>query len=227
MEQGHAASEGRWEDLPKAQRERLETELRARGIDPRTVRSVRFEQAGEPPAAASTPGEDGLIDLAAGQADGDARGAGGVGGADGRTIRSERIEININGEKRVYSSKGEVPIELRGVIDALKAQTEGVDGGKRSNVTVTHTVVRQIDGKDFPTDEIMSLLRQGKKIEAIKVLRERTGVGLAEAKQTIDAIDATIEGGKRRSGCAGMIVLAAGVGIALGIAAGEGFALIL
>jgi hypothetical protein len=73
----------------------------------------------------------------------------------------------------------------------------------------------------------MGLLRQGKKIEAIKVLRERTGVGLAEAKQTIDAIDATIEGGKRRSGCLGMIVLAAGVGIGLGMMARDGFAMLM
>ena len=52
----------------------------------------------------------------------------------------------------------------------VRAQAEGDDNGKRSNVTVTQTVVRQIDGNDFPTDDIMGLLRQGKKIEAIKVL---------------------------------------------------------
>lgn len=224
MEQGNAASGGRWEDLPKAQREQLEAELRARGVDPSTVKSVRFEQAeaDKPPAGSpSGVGDDGLIDLAS-------EPVGGMpAGPANRPIRSERIEININSEKKVFSSMSEVPIELRGMIDALRAQAGIDDGGKRSNVTVTHTVVRQIDGKDFPTDEIMTLLRQGKKIEAIKVLRERTGVGLAEAKQTIDAIDATIEGGKRRSGCAGMIVVAAGIGIGLGAVAREGFAMLM
>jgi hypothetical protein len=224
MEQGNAASGGRWDELPRAQRERLEAELRARGIDPSTVKSVRFEkaEADRPPAGApSGGGDDGLIDLAS-------EPLGGMpAGPANRPIRSERIEININGEKKVYASLSEVPIELRGMIDALRAQAEGDDNGKRSNLTVTHTVVRQIDGKDFPTDDIMGLLRQGKKIEAIKVLRERTGVGLAEAKQTIDAIDATIEGGKRRSGCLGMIVLAAGVGIGLGMMARDGFAMLM
>jgi ribosomal protein L7/L12 len=216
----------RWEDLPRVHRERLEAELRARGIDPSTVKSVRIEkaEAPRPPTASGPDGDDGLIDLAAGPAGGDASGAG------GRTIRTERIEININGEKKVYGSMDEVPMELRGVIDALKAQAEGDGNEKRSGVTVTHTVShfssQPIGGKDFPTDEIMVLLRQGKKIEAIKVLRERTGMGLAEAKQAVDAIDATIEGGKRRSGCAGMIVLAAGVGIALGVAARAGFGMI-
>jgi len=212
MEQGNPASGGRWDELPKAQRERLEAELRARGIDPSTVKSVRFEkaEADKPPAGSpSGVGDDGLIDLAS-------EPAGGMpAGPANRPIRSERIEININGEKKIFSSMSEVPIELRGMIDALRAQAEGDEDGKRSNVTVTHTVVRQIDGEDFPTDEIMALLRQGKKIEAIRVLRERTGVGLAEAKQTIDAIDATIEGGKRRSGCLGMIVLGVGAGTTL------------
>jgi hypothetical protein len=215
MEQGNQ----RWDGLPRSQREQLEAELRARGIDPSTVKSVRFEkaEADRPPASASNAGgNEGLIDLTA---------------ETSRQVlhrrpvgepiwTSERIEININGEKKVYGSMDEVPIELRGMIDALRAQD---DDDKRSDVAVTHTVVRQIGGKDFPTDEIMVLLRQGKKIEAIKVLRERTGMGLAEAKQAVDAIDATIERGKRGSGCLGMIVLAAGVGIALAMAARAGF----
>ena len=36
--------------------------------------------------------------------------------------------------------------------------------------------------------EIVALLRQNRKIEAIKVYRENTGVGLAEAKMAIDKI---------------------------------------
>jgi hypothetical protein len=37
--------------------------------------------------------------------------------------------------------------------------------------------------------EITELLRQGKKIEAIKLYRETTGVGLAQAKDQVEAIE--------------------------------------
>ncbi|NJN97033.1 MAG: hypothetical protein HC875_24520 [Anaerolineales bacterium] len=38
--------------------------------------------------------------------------------------------------------------------------------------------------------QIRSLLQQGNKIEAIKIYREATGVGLAEAKAAVEAIEA-------------------------------------
>ena len=37
--------------------------------------------------------------------------------------------------------------------------------------------------------EILDLVRRGKKIEAIKVYREQTGLGLKEAKDYIDSLD--------------------------------------
>ena len=37
--------------------------------------------------------------------------------------------------------------------------------------------------------DILALVQNGKKIEAIKLYRERTGVGLAEAKDFIDRLD--------------------------------------
>lgn len=46
-------------------------------------------------------------------------------------------------------------------------------------------------GLNVPTqgfDEVLTLARTGKKIEAIKVYREKTGVGLAEAKAAVDAM---------------------------------------
>ena len=39
------------------------------------------------------------------------------------------------------------------------------------------------------TDEEMQLVRDGKKINAIKLYHERTGQGLKEAKDAIDAFD--------------------------------------
>ena len=43
------------------------------------------------------------------------------------------------------------------------------------------------------TDRIAELIRQGKKIEAIKLLRETTGVDLKRAKDEIDRLAAAIE----------------------------------
>ncbi len=40
--------------------------------------------------------------------------------------------------------------------------------------------------------QIQDALRRGNKIEAIKIYRELTGVGLAEAKQTIDSLEARL-----------------------------------
>ncbi len=39
------------------------------------------------------------------------------------------------------------------------------------------------------TETVQSHLRQGRKIEAIKIYREHTGVGLKEAKDAVDAIE--------------------------------------
>lgn len=41
--------------------------------------------------------------------------------------------------------------------------------------------------------QIQEALRRGNKIEAIKIYRERTGVGLAEAKEAIDRAERLIK----------------------------------
>jgi ribosomal protein L7/L12 len=45
-----------------------------------------------------------------------------------------------------------------------------------------------IDPADL--EQLHSLLAEGKKIEAIKVYRERTGARLAEAKDAVEALEA-------------------------------------
>ena len=64
-----------------------------------------------------------------------------------------------------------------------------------------------------PTDssfegKILSLMKQGKKILAIKLYREKTGVGLKEAKDFIEALAAD-QGivASSRSGCLGVFLL--------------------
>jgi ribosomal protein L7/L12 len=44
------------------------------------------------------------------------------------------------------------------------------------------------DGDGLPA-EVVELLRHGKKLQAIKRLRELTGVGLAEAKAAVDSAE--------------------------------------
>src|SRR5215471_12502866 len=59
-------------------------------------------------------------------------------------------------------------------------------------------------------DELIALIAEGRKIEAIKRQRERTGQGLAEAKTYIDALQARLPPGAiqpKRAGCVGSIVL--------------------
>ena len=41
-------------------------------------------------------------------------------------------------------------------------------------------------GSQEPSEEVMQLLRDGKKIQAIKLHRERTGLGLAESQAAIE-----------------------------------------
>ena len=45
-----------------------------------------------------------------------------------------------------------------------------------------------IDVKAKALEQAASLMREGKKIEAIKKLRELTGCGLAEAKQRVESL---------------------------------------
>lgn len=53
----------------------------------------------------------------------------------------------------------------------------------RMNVLLKHS---GIDVNAFAIEQAADLARAGKKIEAIKVLREFTGCGLAEAKQKVE-----------------------------------------
>ncbi len=64
--------------------------------------------------------------------------------------------------------------------------------------------------------EILGLLREGRKISAIKLYREKEGVGLKEAKEAVEALAAR-HGIAQRTGCttAALAVLAAFLAAAL------------
>ena len=54
------------------------------------------------------------------------------------------------------------------------------------------------EGKRQPSDsemsEIEQLVREGQKVKAIKLVRERKGIGLAEAKALVDTMDRELAG---------------------------------
>jgi large subunit ribosomal protein L7/L12 len=56
------------------------------------------------------------------------------------------------------------------------------------------TVTAEVDGQEIDIDpsvmaDIRALLAEGNKIEAIKRVREATGLGLTEAKQFVESLD--------------------------------------
>lgn len=46
-----------------------------------------------------------------------------------------------------------------------------------------------LNATTLDSDEIVNLLRQGRKIEAVKIYRERTNLGLKEAKDAVEEIE--------------------------------------
>ena len=54
-------------------------------------------------------------------------------------------------------------------------------------------------------DEVLELMRNRRKIEAIKVYRERCGVGLKEAKEAVETLAAE-QGVSQSAGCAGVVL---------------------
>ena len=55
-------------------------------------------------------------------------------------------------------------------------------------------------------EELLALLEQGQKIEAIKLYRERTGAGLKDAKDAVEAIGLKHGLMSKRAGCAAVLL---------------------
>jgi ribosomal protein L7/L12 len=93
-------------------------------------------------------------------------------------------------------------------MEAIKQYRERTGSGLKEAKDAVEALER---GEQLPTpkvilttvdQDLVSLVREGKKIAAIKLYREKTGVGLAEAKAAVEAV-ATEHGVQvRGSGCA-------------------------
>lgn len=74
------------------------------------------------------------------------------------------------------------------------------------------TALTAVPGAGGDDQDLIALLVEGRKIEAIKCYRQRTGLDLAEAKRYVDRLQSQMPPGlaaKRRMGCVGMLVLLA------------------
>jgi len=78
-------------------------------------------------------------------------------------------------------------------IIALKARIEELE--ERLKFIYRRLNIEYMDPNSDPilSPQIQEALRRGNKIEAIKIYRELTGVGLAEAKQVIDRAEQFIK----------------------------------
>ena len=78
-------------------------------------------------------------------------------------------------------------------IIALKARIAELED--RLKFIYRHLNIEVLDNNSDPisSPQIQAALREGNKIAAIKIYREMTGVGLAEAKQAIDRAEQFIK----------------------------------
>ena len=62
------------------------------------------------------------------------------------------------------------------------------------NLVLQHLGIDPNTALSGPSEQIKALIMRGKKIEAIKIYREQTGLGLKQAKDYIDALERQMRG---------------------------------
>ena len=116
----------------------------------------------------------------------------------------------------------EAVFELKEGSQAMAGITESLNGTgiEPSNVIIIKREInRASKGRIFINNSSCSLalLQNGRKIEAIKVYRERHGVGLKEAKDAVEELAGRHGIAAQGSGCAGVVLLGV-LGAAAGVA---------
>lgn len=115
---------------------------------------------------------------------------------------SERIAQLIREGRKIEAIK--LLRETTGIsLKRAKAEIDRLEG--RLSAPTPRPEAQPDDGRAL-LREVDALIGQGRKIEAIKLLRERTGVGLKEAKQQVDAMS-----GGGRGGCLTVALLVVGL----------------
>ena len=97
-------------------------------------------------------------------------------------------------------------------IEAIKLYREETGAGLKEAKDAVEAVGRgsvflSVENRDEADDDkLRELLRSGQKIQAIKLYRERTGVGLKEAKDAVERLQAQLGlPVARGSGCLSMV----------------------
>ncbi|MBW8852114.1 MAG: ribosomal protein L7/L12 [Xanthomonadales bacterium] len=85
-------------------------------------------------------------------------------------------------------------IDLKTAHDAVEAWAEGRPLPPLPGLSVSSSALSQTAASLLP-DDVLDALRGGQRIEAIKRLREATGLGLKEAKDLIEACETGATGG--------------------------------
>lgn len=93
-------------------------------------------------------------------------------------------------ELRLGVSYGQPGVSEYGQSDAYGDASEYAQGAYGAGDGVVGTGAADYEAASWLelTPEELHLVRMGKKINAIKIYRDRTGVGLADAKAAIDAV---------------------------------------
>ncbi|MCM2420135.1 MULTISPECIES: ribosomal protein L7/L12 [unclassified Streptomyces] len=81
------------------------------------------------------------------------------------------------------------------LISALERKVDRVERRirlmeRRQELILRHLGIEEVDAPDLR--EINELVRQGKKIQAIKAYRELTGAGLKEAKEAVERLPGNV-----------------------------------
>lgn len=102
-------------------------------------------------------------------------------------------------------------VDLKIAKDAVEAYAKGQPLPPLPGLSMTPTALSQAAASVLP-DDVLDALRGGNKIEAIKRLREATGLGLKEAKDLVEAHEAGSAGatGLRSSAVAPMPTVVSG-----------------
>lgn len=80
-----------------------------------------------------------------------------------------------------------ISVLLAAISDSRKALARRIDQVERKLDLLLDKM--EIPRQEAGEEEIRGLLAAGRKIEAIKLYRERTGVGLKEAKDAVESMD--------------------------------------
>lgn len=114
---------------------------------------------------------------------------------DPRRASQKKQTLRSPGLDAVYSTNGSLRVTHKGVIisteqDLLALRSRVHELEDRLKFLYSHLRIEYTDNPDAANAKVLELIKKGNKIEAIKMYREIYNVGLAEAKQAVDGIEA-------------------------------------